>query len=603
MKNDNLKQIISVIPSSPGVYQYFNEDGNIIYVGKAKNLKRRVSSYFTKKHDSYKLNVLVKKIKDIKYIVVNSEEDALLLENNLIKKYQPRYNALLKDGKTYPWLCITKELYPRIFKTRTIIKGADYFGPYSSIYTIDILLELIKEIYPIRTCKFPITAESIDDGKYDLCLQYHIKNCRGVCRGLQSVDDYNEMIKEIKDIAKGNSQKISNYLLEQMKLLASEYKFEEAQIIKKKYDSIVNYQSKSIITTVSDDNIDVFAYDDDENSAYINILRIAKGAVIQGFTIEYKKVLDETKEEILALAVVELREKLKSSSSKIILPFPIDLKLKNIEFIEPQRGDKKKLLDLSLQNVRQYKIDKFNKNEKLNPEQRNIKLLHELKDKLQLPTIPTYIECFDNSNISGSDAVAACVVYKNTKPSRNDYRLFNIKSVIGADDYASMKEVVERRYTRLINEGCVLPNLIITDGGKGQMNIVNEVVNIKLNLNITIIGLVKDDKHRTSSILVGIPQREVGLKQTDQIFKFLTSIQDEVHRVAITHHKNKRSKSQIKSQLDDIKGIGDKTKTLLLNKYKSPAKISLLAESELQKTLGKSKGSIVYEYFSSKKDS
>ncbi len=594
---DYIKNIISNLPSSPGVYQYFDEDGKIIYVGKAKNLKKRVSSYFTKRHDSTKVNILVKKIKNIEYIVVNSEEDALLLENNLIKKYQPRYNILLKDGKTYPWLCITKEEYPRIFKTRFIKRGAEYFGPYPSTYTLDVLLELIKEIYPIRTCKYPINAETIEQNRYNVCLQYHIKNCKGVCEGLQSQEDYASIVKEIKEIAHGNSHIISNYLLNQMKNLASQYKFEEAQEIKKKYDALLNYQAKTVITTVSDDNIDVFAYDEDENSAYINILHIIKGAVVQGFTVEYKKKLEETKEDILAIAIIELREKIKSSSTKIILPFSLDLKLKNIDFIEPQRGDKKKLLDLSMQNVRQYKLDKYKYSERLNPEHRSVMLLKNLQEKLNLSTLPTHIECFDNSNISGTDAVAACVVYKNGKSSRKDYRTFNIKNVIGPDDYASMQEVVKRRYNRLILENQAIPNLIITDGGKGQMSVVNKVVNEELKLGITIIGLVKDDKHSTSQILVGVPAKEVGIKHTDILFKFLASIQDEVHRVAITFHKNKRSKTQLKSKLDDIQGVGDKTKTLLLHKYKTVNRISLLSKEELINTLGKFRGSVVYDYF------
>ncbi len=579
------------------MYQYFNEDGTVIYVGKAKNLKKRVSSYFNKKHDSVKLNLLVKNIRDVKYIVVNSEEDALFLENNLIKKYQPRYNVLLKDGKSYPWLCITKELYPRVFKTRTVMKGAEYFGPYSSSYTVDVLLELIRDIYPIRTCRLPITRESVKQGKHQLCLQYHIKNCLGGCVGLQSPEDYQQMIAEIREIARGNSHVIVDHLFERMGELAVEYKFEAAAEVKKKYDEIVNYQAKTVITTASDDNIDVFGYDEDEQSAYVNILRIIKGSVVQGFTVEYKKQLDETKEEILALAIIELRERIQSVSTKIILPFAVDIELKSIEFIEPQRGDKKKLLDLSMQNVRQYKVDKYNQSEKLNPEQRYTKLLKELQDRLHLTTLPSHIECFDNSNISGQSAVAACVVYKNGRPSRKDYRHFNIKTVEGSDDYASMREVVRRRYARLVEEGENLPDLIITDGGKGQMSAVNDVVNVEMNLGISIVGLAKNDKHSTSQVFVGVPQKEVGIKPTEQIFKFLASIQDEVHRVAITHHKNQRSKSQIKSQLDDIEGVGIKTKELLLSKYKSVKKISLLSEDELKETLGKSKGSIVYRYF------
>lgn len=592
-----LKQKISILPDTPGVYQYFNIEGKIIYIGKAKNLKRRVSSYFNKKHDSIKLNLLVSNIYDLKYIVVNTEEDALLLENNLIKKFQPRYNILLKDGKTYPWLCITKELYPRVFKTRKIIKGADYFGPYSSSWTLDVLLELIRELYPIRTCKYTITNEHIDKGKYDLCLQFHIKNCLGVCRGLQSSSDYNLMINEIKEIARGNSHKVSNYLMTQMSKLSNELRFEEAQELKKKYDAIIKYQSKTVITTINDDNIDVFSYDDDDSFAYINILRISKGSVIQGFTIEIKKVLDETKEEILAFAIVELRNRLNSKSKTLIVPFLPDMKFNDLTLIVPQKGDKKKLLDLSMQNVRQYKLDKYKQTEKLNPEQRAIKLLKEIQDRLHLNKLPQHIECFDNSNISGSDAVAACVVYKMAKPSRKDYRKYLIKTVEGPDDYASMEEVVRRRYKRIIEEQDKLPDLIITDGGKGQMSIVDSVVNQELKLNIEIIGLSKDNKHRTSEVLVGNPPVQIGIKPTETLFKFLASIQDEVHRFAITFHRDRRSKSQVKSELDTIKGIGDKTKTELLNHFKSVKKISSASEEELANVIGKSKASIIYDYF------
>ena len=598
-----LKQKISVLPETPGVYQYFNNDGKIIYVGKAKNLKRRVSSYFNKKHDSPKLNVLVRNIYDLKYIVVKSEEDALLLENNLIKKYQPRYNVLLKDGKTYPWLCITREMYPRVFKTRSVIKGADYFGPYSSSWTLDVLIELIRELYPIRTCKLYITPEAIASGKFDLCLQYHIKNCLGVCHGLQSVEDYRRMIDEIKEIARGNSHAVTDYLITQMKQLSSEYRFEEAQKLKEKYDSIVKYQSKTIITTVSDDNLDVFSYDDDEDAAYVNILRIAKGSVVQGFTIEYKKNLDETPEEILSLAIVELRERLKSNSHTIILPFMIDLPLKNVELIVPQRGDRKKLLDLSLQNVRQYKVDKYKQSEKLNPEQRATKLLKEIKERLHLKRLPKHIECFDNSNISGTNAVAACVVYKSAKPSKKDYRKYIIKTVEGPDDYASMQEVVRRRYSRMVNEGVQLPDLIITDGGKGQMSVVSQVVHDELGLDIEIAGLAKDDKHRTSEVLVGVPPMAVGLKPNETLFNFLASMQDEVHRFAITFHRDRRSKSQVHSELDVIAGIGEKTKSELLKYLKSVRRISSASEDELQKIIGKRRGSIVYNYFKNKIES
>ncbi|MDD5974319.1 MAG: excinuclease ABC subunit UvrC [Bacteroidales bacterium] len=599
---DYLKSIISVMPSSSGVYQYFNKNGDIIYVGKAKNLKRRVSSYFNKEHDSIKTNILVNNIYDLKYICVNSEADALLLENNLIKKYQPRYNILLKDGKTYPWLCITKEPFPRVFKTRQVFRGADYFGPYPSSYTLDILLELIREIYPVRTCKLNIFPDEIKKNKYDVCLQYHIKKCNAPCIGNQSLEEYNTFINEIREIAKGRSHIITNYLLEKMNALAAEYRFEEAQEIKNKYDSIVNYQSKTVITTTSDNDIDVFAYDEDEQSAYINMLRINGGCVVQGFTIEYKKTLDEPKEEIFALAIVELRERFKSISNQIIVPFIPDMELENAEFIVPQRGDKKKLLDLSIQNVRQYRVDKYKQAEKLNPEQRVTKILKEVQEKLHLPTLPNHIECFDNSNISGTNAVAGCVVYKKAKPSKKDYRKYIIKTVEGQDDYASMREVVYRRYSRMIEEGTTLPDLILTDGGKGHMESVRQVVEDTLHLNIPIVGLAKNDKHTTSEVLVGFPPQSIGLKPTDTLFRFLAEIQEEVHRFAITFHRDKRSKSQIASELDSIKGIGESSKKLLLKHFKSVKRISLASLEELTEVLPTSRASIIYAHFHPQKE-
>lgn len=599
---DYLKSIISVMPSSSGVYQYFNKNGDIIYVGKAKNLKRRVSSYFNKEHDSIKTNILVNNIYDLKYICVNSEADALLLENNLIKKYQPRYNILLKDGKTYPWLCITKEPFPRVFKTRQVFRGADYFGPYPSSYTLDILLELIREIYPVRTCKLNILPDEIKKNKYDVCLQYHIKKCNAPCIGNQSLEEYNTFINEIREIAKGRSHIITNYLLEKMNALAAEYRFEEAQEIKNKYDSIVNYQSKTVITTTSDNDIDVFAYDEDEQSAYINMLRINGGCVVQGFTIEYKKTLDEPKEEIFALAIVELRERFKSISNQIIVPFIPDMELENAEFIVPQRGDKKKLLDLSIQNVRQYRVDKYKQAEKLNPEQRVTKILKEVQEKLHLPTLPNHIECFDNSNISGTNAVAGCVVYKKAKPSKKDYRKYIIKTVEGQDDYASMREVVYRRYSRMIEEGTTLPDLILTDGGKGHMESVRQVVEDTLHLNIPIVGLAKNDKHTTYEVLVGFPPQSIGLKPTDTLFRFLAEIQEEVHRFAITFHRDKRSKSQIASELDSIKGIGESSKKLLLKHFKSVKRISLASLEELTEVLPTSRASIIYAHFHPQKE-
>ena len=594
---DYLKSIISIMPSTPGVYQYFNKAGDIIYVGKAKNLKRRVSSYFNKEHDSVKTNILVNNIYDLKYICVNSEADALLLENNLIKKYQPRYNILLKDGKTYPWLCITKEPFPRVFKTRQVFKGADYFGPYPSSYTLDLLLELIREIYPVRTCKLNILPHEISKGKYDLCLQYHIKKCNAPCVGYQSQEDYNAFINEIREIAKGRSHIITDYLLKKMNNLAADYRFEEAQEIKNKYDSIVNYQSKTVITTTSDNDIDVFAYDEDEQSAFINMLRINGGCVVQGFTIEYKKTLDEPKEEIFALAIVELRDRFKSISSQIIVPFIPDVELENAEFIVPLRGDKKKLLDLSIQNVKQFRVDKYKQSEKLNPEQRTTKILKDIQDKLHLDKLPNHIECFDNSNISGTNAVAACVVYKKAKPSKKDYRKYIIKTVDGVDDYASMREVVYRRYSRMVNEGTPLPDLILTDGGKGHMESVRQVVVDCLHLDIPIVGLAKNDKHTTSEVLVGFPPQSIGLKPTDSLFRFLAEIQEEVHRFAISFHRYKRSKGQVSSELDSIKGIGETSKKALLKHFKSVKRISLASLEELKEILPTSRASIVYTYF------
>ena len=594
---DYLKSIISIMPSTPGVYQYFNKAGDIIYVGKAKNLKRRVSSYFNKEHDSVKTNILVNNIYDLKYICVNSEADALLLENNLIKKYQPRYNILLKDGKTYPWLCITKEPFPRVFKTRQVFKGADYFGPYPSSYTLDLLLELIREIYPVRTCKLNILPNEISKGKYDLCLQYHIKKCNAPCVGYQSQDDYNAFINEIREIAKGRSHIITDYLLKKMNNLAADYRFEEAQEIKNKYDSIVNYQSKTVITTTSDNDIDVFAYDEDEQSAFINMLRINGGCVVQGFTIEYKKTLDEPKEEIFALAIVELRDRFKSISNQIIVPFIPDVELENAEFIVPLRGDKKKLLDLSIQNVKQFRVDKYKQSEKLNPEQRTTKILKDIQDKLYLDKLPNHIECFDNSNISGTNAVAACVVYKKAKPSKKDYRKYIIKTVDGVDDYASMREVVYRRYSRMVNEGTPLPDLILTDGGKGHMESVRQVVVDCLHLDIPIVGLAKNDKHTTSEVLVGFPPQSIGLKPTDSLFRFLAEIQEEVHRFAISFHRDKRSKGQVSSELDSIKGIGETSKKALLKHFKSVKRISLASLEELKEILPTSRASIVYTYF------
>ena len=595
--NDRLKHIIAALPDSPGVYQYFNDEGTIIYVGKAKNLKRRVSSYFNREHDSAKTNILVRHIADLKYIVVNSEHEALLLENNLIKKHQPRYNILLKDGKTYPWLCITREPFPRVFKTRTITKHADYFGPYSSVWTLDTLLDLIHEIYPVRTCRLPLDEHNVGTGKFKVCLEYHIKNCMGVCEGLQSADEYRKNIDEIKEIARGNSHAVADYLLQQMRALAAEQRFEEAQVLKLKYDAIVKYRAKTVITTTHDDNLDVYAYDEDESAAYINVLKIVKGSIIQGLTIEYQKKMDEPKEELLALGILELRERLHSDSRTLIVPFFPDEMGENLDFVVPQRGDKKKLLDLAAQNVRQYKVDKYKQAEKLNPDQRAMRLMKEIQTVLHLPVLPETIECFDNSNMAGTDAVSACVVFRKCKPSKKDYRKYILKSAEGNDDYAAMQEVVRRRYVRMVAEGTPLPNLIITDGGKGQMEMVRRVVEDELHLSIPIAGLAKDDRHRTHELLFGFPPQVVGTKPTDVLFRFLASVQDEVHRFAITFHRDKRSKRQTASELDGIAGIGEKTKNDLIRHFKSLKRAKTADLDELAAVVGNAKASILYAHF------
>jgi len=599
--SETLKQQISTLPDLPGVYQYFNVNDEIIYVGKAKNLKKRVSSYFNKVHEYGKTNVLVKNISYLKYIVVDTEEDALLLENNLIKQYQPRYNVLLKDGKTYPSICITNEPFPRVFKTRNIIKnGSLYYGPYSSNFTINSLLEIIHQLYPIRTCRLPLFDENIKKGKFKVCLQYHIHKCNGPCEAKETIDEYRKHIDAVKKIIEGDANEISRFLLDEMKILASEYKFEEAHLVKQKYELIENYKSKSVISNTILEDTDVFAYDENENSAFVNILRISKGSIVQGYTIEYRKRLDEEKEDILAMAVVELRSRLNSKSTEIVLPFHINFTISNAKILVPQRGDRKKLLDLSLQNVRQYKLDKLKQSEKLNPDQRAIQLLESIKERLQLPKLPMHIECFDNSNIQGSDAVAACVVYKKAKPAKSEYRKYTIKTVSGPDDYASMKEVVFRRYSRLLNEASPLPDLIVADGGVGQMEIIRQVIEDELKLDIPIAGMAKDSKHRTNEILYGFPPMAVGLKPTDQLFKFFAGLQDEVHRFAIKFHREKRSKSQTTSELDSIPGIGEKTKSDLLKHFKSLKRISLATEAELQEVVGKSRSSVVYNYFQAK---
>lgn len=586
----HIKMILSILPDKPGCYQYFDDKGTIIYVGKAKNLKRRVSSYFNKEHDSNKTRVLVKQIRDIKYIVVNSEEDALLLENNLIKQYRPRYNVMLKDDKTYPSITVKNEYFPRVFQTRNIVRdGSQYYGPYPSVYTAKVMLQMLKELYPLRTCKLPLTPETIAMGKYEVCLEYHIKRCKGPCIGLQSLEDYQKNISEIKEILRGNISQISKHLYEEMQALAAELKFEEAQKIKEKYDVIENYRAKSTVVTPMLHNIDVFSFAENEKSAYINFMHIGNGAIVQAYTIEYKKRLDETKEELLSLGIVEMRERFKSTAREIIVPFELEMELGNVSFTVPQRGDKKKLLELSEMNVKQFKVDRLKQAEKLNPEQRSTRILKEVQDALHLPKLPIHIECFDNSNISGSDAVAACVVFKMAKPSKKDYRKYIIKTVVGPDDYASMKEVVRRRYQRAINEGSPLPDLILTDGGKGQMEVVREVIQDELHLDIPIAGLAKDGKHRTSELLFGFPPEIVGMPIQSQMFRFFTQIQDEVHRFAITFHKDKRSKSQTRSELDSIKGIGEKTKVLLLRHYKSVKRIREASFDELKELIGEAK--------------
>ncbi|WFE86231.1 excinuclease ABC subunit UvrC [Parabacteroides chongii] len=586
----HIKMILSILPDKPGCYQYFDEKGTIIYVGKAKNLKRRVSSYFNKEHDNNKTRVLVKQIRDIKYIVVNTEEDALLLENNLIKQYRPRYNVLLKDDKTYPSITVKNEYFPRVFQTRNIVKdGSQYYGPYPSVYTAKVMLQMLKELYPLRTCKYPLTPESIAAGKYDVCLEYHIKRCKGPCVGLQSQEEYQKNISEIKEILRGNISQISKHLYEEMQTLAAELKFEEAQKIKEKYEVIENYRSKSTVVTPLLHNIDVFSFAENEKSAYINFMHIGNGAIVQAYTFEYKKRLDETKEELLSLGIVEMRDRFKSTAREIIIPFEVEMELGNVSFTVPQRGDKKKLLELSEMNVKQFKVDRLKQAEKLNPEQRSTRILKEVQDALHLPKLPIHIECFDNSNIQGSDAVAGCVVFKMAKPSKKDYRKYIIKTVVGPDDYASMKEVVRRRYQRAINEGSPLPDLILTDGGKGQMEVVREVIQDELHLDIPIAGLAKDGKHRTSELLFGFPPVTVGMPIQSQMFRFFTQIQDEVHRFAITFHKDKRSKSQTRSELDTIKGIGDKTKVLLLRQYKSVKRIREASFEELKELIGEAK--------------
>lgn len=594
--NEYLRGIVLNLPSTPGIYQYLNKEGVIIYVGKAKNLKRRVYSYFSKEHQSAKTRILVSKIADIRYIVVNTEEDALLLENNLIKKYKPRYNVLLKDDKSYPSICVSNEYFPRVFKTRQIIRnGSTYYGPYSHIPSMQAVLDLIKKLYPLRTCHLALTPENIRQGKFNVCLEYHIKNCKGPCIGMQSHDEYMDNIAQVKEILKGNTQAISDALMKEMMSLAEEMKFEEAQKVKEKYELIESYRAKSEVVSSILHNIDVFSIEMDENSAYINYLHITNGCINQAFTFEYKKRLNETKEELLQLGIIEMRERYKSCSREIIVPFELDMELNNVTFTIPQRGDKKHLLELSLLNVKQYKVDRLKQAEKLNPEQRSVRLLKEIQEQLQMDKMPMHIECFDNSNIQGSDAVAACVVFKKARPSKKDYRKYNIKTVVGPDDYASMQEVVRRRYSRILEEQGELPDLILTDGGKGQMEVVRQVIEDELKLQIPIAGLAKNNKHRTSEVLFGFPPMTIGIKQGTPLFHLLENIQDEVHRFAITFHRDKRSKSQIASALDGIKDIGEKRKTALLKEFKSVARIKQATVEELAAVIGEAAAKSVKE--------
>ncbi|MBR7031987.1 MAG: excinuclease ABC subunit UvrC [Prevotella sp.] len=595
---EHLKEIVRRLPDKPGSYQFYDETHTIIYVGKAKSLKNRVASYFHTEVDRFKTKVLVSKIYDISYTVVNTEEDALLLENSLIKKYNPRYNVLLKDGKTYPSICVTNEFFPRIFKTRTINKKwGTYFGPYAHVGAMYEILNLIKELYHPRTCRQPITKEGVETGKYKVCLDYHIKKCMGPCVGRQGIEDYQKNITQAREILKGNTRQVLKELKEEMLQLSEELRFEEAEEVKRKYLALDGFVSKSEVVSHTINNVDVFTITSDEKMAFINYLHVSNGSINQSFTIEYKKKLNETDEELLQLGIVELRERFKSDSKEIILEKEVDIELEGVKFTIPKLGDKKKLLDLSIMNGKQYKVDRLKQAEKLNPEQRQTRLMKELQEKLHLPKLPYQIECFDNSNISGTDAVASCVVFKAMKPSKKDYKRFNIKTVVGPDDYASMKEVVSRRYRRMLDEEQPLPDLIIADGGKGQMEVIREVIQDELNLDIPIAGLAKDDRHRTNELLYGFPPLKVALKIDSELFHVLTQIQDEVHRFAIEFHRNKRSKRALHSELDDIKGIGPKTRDELLKGLKTVRAIREANLETLTQLIGPSKAQIVYDYF------
>ena len=594
---NRLKLIVQNLPEKPGCYQYLDEQGTVIYVGKAKNLKRRVSSYFIKENQTNKTRMLVSKISDLKYIVVETEWDAFLLENNLIKRYKPRYNILLKDDKTYPSICITREDYPRVFKTRKIIRnGSEYYGPFSHMGTLNGLLQIVSQAYRIRTCRLPLNEEAIKAGKYKECLEYHIKNCPAPCIAQITRQEYNRQIAEIREILKGHSQELTRSMMQQMKSLASEMRFEEAQAVKNRYDTIMEFREKSRVVDTGLDNVDVYSIDNDDDVVFVNYLHVAGGCINQAFTFEYKRKMDESLEEMLMLAIVEMRARYHSTAREIIVPFMPEAEISGVTWTVPQKGEKKKLLELSGLNVKQYRADRLKRSEKLNPEQKHVRLMKELGSLLGMEKTPLRIECFDNSHISGTDAVAACVVYENGKPSRKDYRLYNIKSGAGGDDYGSMYEVMMRRWMRAIDEGGTMPDLVIVDGGKGQMSIAKEVID-NLNININIAGLVKNAHHKTSGLLYGFPQMEVGVKPDSELFRLLEQMQDEVHRVAISFHKKKRSKRQTHSELTDIKGIGENTATALIKKFKSVKRISEMAVEELAQEIGKAKAETIYNWF------
>ena len=599
-KNPHIQEILQRLPEQPGVYQYLNDIGEVIYVGKAKNLKRRVSSYFHKEQDRYKTKLLVKSIADIKYMVVDSEQDAFLLENNLIKKHQPHYNILLKDGKSYPSICITREDYPRIFKTRKIIKGVgEYFGPYSFGYTLDLVLELIHKLYPLRTCSMQMAKNSVEIGKYRVCLKYHLGNCCGVCEAKMSQEKYMEYIQAARQIIRGDAHEISKQIKTKMMQAAAEMRYEEAAKLKEKLELIENFKSKTVITNSHAGDVDVFGYDEMGKNVYISMLHVHNGSIVQGQTIEYKKQLDESKEEVLAMGIYELREQLGSTTREVIVPFIPEIIDEKLHVNIALGGDKKKLLDLAMQNVQQYKKDRIRQEDKLNPDQRAVRILGNLQQLLSLPTLPMWIDSFDNSNTQGSNAVAGCVVFKKGRACKSEYKKFEIKTVAGPDDYASMREVVKRRYQRLLDEGSTLPDLIIADGGVGQMSAIREVVEDMLGLQIPIAGLKKDDKHRTNTLLYGEPVQEFGMKVTDEVFRLMVEIQDEVHRFAISYHKKKRSKAQTKSELDDIQGVGAITKQKILQHFGSVARARTAEKEEWIDLLGSALGSKVYEHFNS----